>query len=34
MSGITGVDFPMSFGIIPEIYMDKGFIHGNKMHRL
>jgi len=24
----------MSYGIIPEIYMDKDFIHGNKLHGL
>jgi len=33
-SGITGVEIPMSFRIIPEIYMEKIIIHGNKIHRL
>jgi len=34
MSVIAGVNFPMSYGIIPEVYMDIVFIHGNKLHGL
>jgi len=34
MSGIIGVKFPMSIRNIPDIYMDKVIIHGNKIHRL
>lgn len=33
MSARAGADILMNFGIIPDFYMDKDFVHGNKLHR-